>query len=623
MKDIRKLLRDIEDAVPMMNLAITTSGASMSTSLPPAASPSRLLQASAFLNAGDHIYSLNPNVSAQIGPTFTLSLYMLFAGHVHRPHNDTDGMRDTTWKEVMHKAKVRLLRIPLRSTYGCFVSGQSREDTPLAESIEGNEESFIPGDGSASEYAYHLEMVEDLDDDRVHSFEDDEPQPGPHGDVELAGIREDLPIFQISKIFYADTGKILNIGSQGEANNPVLLLKRDINALPPRKMMGGDEPDQRESLPQHDATPETEPEGEGAAKNDSGAEEDSEGDDSQTDVDRQLRRESSVHVAVRSEEPQYHEEFSPWRLPADLDPEWMAFEVYTETEDSSSEDDQVLHDDSAYISHRPSSSGEGQNEDTLSSELSKLKLDPNSPSPKPTSPVRFSNPASLQVSPSPNRSRSPFGSVRTSLSLLEMLIRLTALQQFQQTSHLAIHDELLNFFLDESSTTGGNGDERRRTRHEARRKVGFDPYDESPVKRRGEDYQYQNHAQDGYQGYSRDGTPYDENERPGGYYPNSPREWSRESPQRTPEPWLARSREASGSSVLGTPDAPASSPISPYRPLPRRGAGPLDRIKQERGNVKPRGSPLGRGVSVDTDSTLGTSPGSPTLVDKKDRVTEL
>lgn len=620
-KDIKRLLKRIKDAIPLMNLAITTSGASMSTSLPPTVSPSRLLQASTFLNAGDHTYSMNPNVSAQIGPTFTLSLYMLFAGHVNRPHNDTDGMRDTTWKEVIHKAKVRLMRVPLRSTYGPFISGHTSPNTPLVESIEGQEESLVPGDGSASEFAYHLEIVEDLDDDRVHSLEDDERQPGPYGDVELAGIREDLPIFQISKIFYADTGKILNIGNQGEANNPVLLLKRDINALPPRRMMGDDEPDQRDALPKEDVLLEADAEGEGIPKSDSGIEEDSEGDDSQDDIDRQLRRESSVHVALESEEPQYHEEPSPWRLPAYLDPEWMAFEVYTETEDSASEDGQEVHDDSAYVSHRPSSSGEGQNEDVLSSELANLKLDPNSPSPKPTSPSQFSSRTSLQVSASPKQS--PFGSIRTSLSLLEMLIRLTALQQFQQTSHLAIHDELLNFFLDESSTTGGNGDERRRTRHEARRKVGFDPYDESPVKRRGEDYQYQNQAQDGYQGYSRDGTPYDENERPGGYYPSSPREWSRGSPQRTPEPWLARSREASGTSVLGTPDAPASSPISPYRPLHRKGTGPLDRIKQERGSVKPRGSPLGRGVSVDTDSTLGTSPGSPTLVDRKDRATEL
>lgn len=48
----------------------------------------------------------------------------------------------------------------------------------------------------------------------------------------MAGIREVVPIHELSKIFYADTGKILNIGNEGETNSPVLLLKRDPNANP-------------------------------------------------------------------------------------------------------------------------------------------------------------------------------------------------------------------------------------------------------------------------------------------------------------------------------------------------------------------------------------------------------
>lgn len=74
-----------------------------------------------------------------------------------------------------------------------------------------------------------------------------------------------------------------------------------------------------------------------------------------------------------------------------------------------------------------------------------------------------------------------------------MLTKLAALQQFRQSSHLAIEDELLNFFLEDSATAGGAGGgadkaQRRRLRHEAVGRVGFDPYDESPVKRRGEGY---------------------------------------------------------------------------------------------------------------------------------------
>jgi len=137
------------------------------------------------------------------------------------------------------------------------------------------------------------------------------------------------------------------------------------------------------------------------------------------------------------------------------------------------------------------------------------------------------------------------------------------------------------------------------------------------VKRRGEDYQYQNQEKYGYQGYSRGGTPYDEHDRHDGYgYSPGPPAWSRErsmTPQGTSSPWLLRSREVSTSPLM--PDIPPS-PMSPSRALPRKGTGPLDRVRQERGFKA--GSPLGRGMSVETDSTLGTSPGSPTLVDRKD-----
>ena len=109
--DIKKLLERIEDAVPLINLAITTSGASLSTTLPATVSPSRLLQASTFLTAGDTQFSISPDQAVQIGPTFTLSVYMLFAGH-DRPQNEEE-IRETTWKEVIHKARVKLRRVPM------------------------------------------------------------------------------------------------------------------------------------------------------------------------------------------------------------------------------------------------------------------------------------------------------------------------------------------------------------------------------------------------------------------------------------------------------------------------------------------------------------------------------
>lgn len=622
-RDIKKLLARIEDAVPLINLAITTSGTSLSTTLPATVSPSRLLQASNLLTAGDTQYSMNPNVSVQVGPTLTLSLYMLFAGHAYRAH-DEEGMRETTWKEVIHKARVKLLRVPLRSTYGS--PGQLHHVKEAKDYLTGKDLSLIAGEGNMTEYSYQLEIIEDFDDDRVHSYEDGEPQPGPYGDVKLAGIREVLPIHQISKIFYADTGKILNIGNQDETNSPVLLLKRDINALPPRRMMEGQETqnewyDEGEDIPSEERV----------SEEDDPKQEDEEDDD--YDIDAQLRRESMAPESPPKEKLESPPETNTtWRLPQDLDPEWLALEVYTEAEDSESEDEfePERNGDSSYNSSQPDTAGDLPSTNDLTTDLSNLKI--SSPAPAtPSSPNQHPShpPSPIPISFHPSNPTHPLPTpiqIRSSLSLLEMLIRLTALQQFQQSSHLTIPDELLTFFLHESSSTGAGRDasERKRTRMMARQKVGFDPYDESPVKRHGEQYQY-GHDADGYDEtgrpestYSREGTPWDPRDRPENP-PPSPR-WARDrarsaTPQRSSpaaprfEPDVRPSRE------LSSP--PPSSPVSPYvprsrlpqyhlrqplfQPKPSSKRGPLERVYRERGDASPsaKGSPLSRGGGMD------------------------
>jgi len=461
--DLKRLLTQIEDAVPLINLAITTSGASLSTTLPPTISPSRLLQASTFLTAGDTQYSMSNSSTVQVGPTFTLSLYMLFAGHV-RPHSE-DEVRASTWKEVIHKARVKLIRVPISATYDL---PKGEEDRTLISGLVGDAVNKLEAAVKAEEYAYQLVIVEDFDDDRVHSFADDEPQPERYDDVTLAGIREPLPVHEISKIFYADTGKILNIGSDDDAHHPVLLLKRDLHAPPPRRMM---------ERPDNDFYSEIEP---GALVSPSPAEK--RADPIQARIDAQIHKESRRSSVAVVEEPQPASK--TWRLPPDLDPEWLALEVYTETEDS--DDDSETP---AAIASRPAASRSQSLDPQLLSSLADANLK-DSPT---SSPSHNSEYIRVATPPSIHRTTPWMPTVRTSLSLLEMLLRLTSLQQFQQTSHLSISDEFLNFFLSEAATTGaaaGDEHERRRVREEARRRVGFDPYDESPVKRRGEDYQY-------------------------------------------------------------------------------------------------------------------------------------
>jgi len=434
-------------------------------------------------------------------------MYMLFSGHA-RPLRDDDEFRSTTWKEVVHKTQVKLIRAPLNRIYdfpqspsdsnGSFTAAQQSNgrDVPCS--------SRIPSRGRSDEFAYQLSIIEDLDDNRVHSFEEDEAQPGPLNDVALAGIREVLPIHEVSKIFYADTGKILNIGSEGETNNPVLLFKRDINAAPPRRMM--ETYDNDVSLYDNDNDDAYDydlKDSDEDYENDEDSDDDTQGggdvkasndaDNDASYLEAQFARESTARTELQDKEPL---KSVSWRLPADLDPEWIAFEVYAEESDSESgyesETEDLDHTSKTHSTQRQASL-----EPELSVALENLRLGSS-----PTSQdelVGASNTASMSFAAA--------GPIRTSLSLLEMLIRLTSLQQFQQSSHLAITDELLNFFLEESSTTGaghGDTDARKRIRLEARQRVGFDPYDESPIKRRGE--VYQSRPDEGYDNEYSDGV---------------------------------------------------------------------------------------------------------------------
>jgi hypothetical protein len=449
--EIKALLDRIEDAVPLINLAITTSGVNLSTKLSGTISPSRLLQASTFLTATDSSYIKSPGRREQVGPTYVLSMYMLFAGHASR-HEDEGGVRAATWKEVIHKARVKLVRLPLDQLYDL-----PGEDSGAAQA------SFRESTTSA-EFAYQLLIVEDLDDDRVHTFEPEDPQPGRFDDVAFAGIREVVPIHEISKVFYADTGKILNIGSDGETNNPVLLLKRDLNADPPRRML-----QRSRSVDRFHFT-----DGESS-------------DEEYSEIDIGFKCETSPETNgsggqnISIDTTKQH-----WRLPQDLDPEWMAFEVYTEESDS--DDDDFETPETTHLSTGTGTSPYSSPEPQMFSALSKLSLKSNTVTPSPThgSLQPHHDTSGMQLSPSKRATPA----VKTSLSLLEMLMKLAALQQFRQESHLAIEDELLNFFLEDSATAGAGADKikRRRMRHDAVQRVGFDPYDESPVKRRNEAY---------------------------------------------------------------------------------------------------------------------------------------
>ncbi|KAL9047003.1 MAG: hypothetical protein Q9214_000311 [Letrouitia sp. 1 TL-2023] len=612
-QSIKRLLNRIEDAVPLINLAISASGANLSSSLPSTVSPSRLLQASTFLTAGDSQYSLTPSQPVQIGPTFVLSLYMLFLGHM-RPQNEED-IRESTWKEVIHKANVKLMRVPINDLYA--IPGEKSSTQTNGEPQKWHNSSnggYFPSEeveARASEYAYQLLITEDLDDDRVHDFVDNEAQPGHYLDVEIAGIREALPIHELSKIFYADTGKILNIGSEGETNSPVLLLKRDVNTPPPRRMMDyyGDEDTSGWDNANSSSVVESFEGNSADVRNlQLSRVENSEGDHSAPSTPSRRQ----VDKAVPS---------SPWSVPPDLDPEWLAFEVYAETPDSDDEESEPLVPSKKSRSACARPPRASSLEPSAAAALSRLSL--------------HTPPSSPRLSSSGSGKNHPhhLPPIRTSLSLLEMLLRLLSLQQFQQTPHLAIPDEFLNFFLSESaSTTGaakGDVEERKRLRDEARRRVGFDPYDESPIKRRGEEYQYQHQY------------PIAEGEENGG----GEGAWDEERPGseayrrfRTPE--YARYDEGYDTRAMSYPSPAASyqARSSPLLLKEQRSKSGTPRSEGERRGVRgasgttppviwkgPRavndrtkaGSPLARPGTGMTDEGLGSRPVSEVVEEKR------
>ncbi|KAH6617009.1 RanGTP-binding protein-domain-containing protein [Chaetomium tenue] len=478
-KDIKDLLTRIDRDIPLLQFAITVSGERMSTAMTPGISPSRMMQASALLSFADAHFVADPHRPMQVGPSFTLSLYMLFLGHSQvepgsehhapreAPYGIGEGERKPIWQEVMHKARVRLCRVPATWVFDSAQGYQpdNFHGSHLAGTV--SQKTAIPLPGPSDGYSYHLEVIEDLDDGRLH--EGDGSRSQPYDDMPMAGIRESIPIHQISKIFYTDTGRILNIGNIDEGeNNPILLLKRDVNAKCPIRMRQEwfDDPDEKE----HDDS-QFDP-----------ADESSESDD-QDDVDRQLWEETE-HSA---KSPASQDSARATSLPPHLDSEWLALEVYIDDDDVDEEDD----DDS--LGEGADSGGENMNQATppsqaqvsreglsansnLASQIQRLSIRSDSPSQD----LHSHGTADLNK-PRENIadtyvSRSPFGSIISSLSLLEMLVRLTSLQEFQQTSHLAIPDHILTFFLEETSTTGLHGEAHWQMRSEAKRRMGFDPY---------------------------------------------------------------------------------------------------------------------------------------------------
>jgi hypothetical protein len=481
LEEMKQLVTTIDDSIPSISLWMSTVGAKPTETA--SFSPARLLQASMLVNVGDTQFIIDPSRPMQIGPDFTVSMYMLFKGHASAqdgmPYGWEAGQRKPTWQEVIHKARVRLYRVPAQPEYGYM--HEMGQDMPPSRT-----------------YAYQLQIVEDLDDGRVHTFDDGDAGPAPYDGVAVAGIRDLFPVGDIAKMYYADVGKVLNIGSDDGADKPVLVLKRAQDQFQPAPTGSDGEQAQRgqilETIEEPSFTSESTLSGTSA----------------QDDIDRQLREESQAADPAQDQVwplPTQDELPRPpqWTIPQHFDPEFMVLEVFDMDDSVSSIDDDEseaagevkddmpagLRPPKSHATFRTSVDG------NLVNQLHRMSLASGAlPSSRPSSSHSHAHsyspdhhqPLSTELAvtgtstsvaaPIPTLiERSPFGAIRTSLSLLEMLLRLATLQELEQTTHLAVPDHLLRFFLDDMVAESGlNSNERWAGRADDARKVGFDPY---------------------------------------------------------------------------------------------------------------------------------------------------
>jgi hypothetical protein len=284
-------------------------------------------------------------------------------------------------------------------------------------------------------------------------------------------IEECIPISQISKLFYTDSGRLLNIGVDIDGSkNPILLIKRDVNAAvrnarPNENVDHGSESKAHEFLVESPSSEICD----------------------QKAIDVQLREEMLAgHPCVSSSTGSERTK----RFPAHLDPEWIAMEMFEEDLDVDERSESEAVDSATGSAHSEASQSPPNHHACLPVDL---KLAANVErvtinDSERTESERGSPGKLMGASTKPPRHgqstvESPFGAITTSLSLIEMLLRLAGLQEFQQASHLSIPDHILTFFLEETSTTGLVGEAQWKAREQTRRRVGFDPYTDAAAER--------------------------------------------------------------------------------------------------------------------------------------------
>lgn len=172
---MKSLLEKIDEAIPLLNLSLSTSGVNLSGNLASHVSPGRLLQAS------DHVIKSNTNFkqdSLVVGPKFDLILYSIFYNPSRlkyvESNEQVNELSSISWKEEFARCLGRIVRV-----------------------FDEN-----------NEYSYNLDFEEDFDDGRYH--EETKPQSKVY------------KIKDLKRLFFSASGKLLRLESR---SSPVLILK--------------------------------------------------------------------------------------------------------------------------------------------------------------------------------------------------------------------------------------------------------------------------------------------------------------------------------------------------------------------------------------------------------------
>ncbi|WBW74659.1 GTPase regulator [Schizosaccharomyces osmophilus] len=175
LEEMRTLLLRIQDAIPLLNLSITTSGLSISSSLPKSTNFSQLFK------ANSHVLHANLSFSGdkplQVGPTFRLRTYKIFESRAQSKFLNHDSI---IWQEDCSVCVGKVLRIPPQQSY--------------------NKDSLL---------SYKLSLVQSFDDDRYHE-ENEVP------------TSKDIFLNTIQTLFFSVSGKLLRLD---DVTTPVILLK--------------------------------------------------------------------------------------------------------------------------------------------------------------------------------------------------------------------------------------------------------------------------------------------------------------------------------------------------------------------------------------------------------------